>query len=104
MESSQISYSTDDTIEITIPSSDERFTEVSDFLSIRNKGWGQPFSTFPTPQYTIRFIGVEDELVFPLWIGVNWIGVRYKGKSYSKTLTQSELKTLKDLLGIQSEE
>ena len=76
------------------------FAKTADFLTTREDKWTVPFGTYPTPKYTISFVDDRNELIFPLWIGANWIGIRYKSESYTRTLTQNELDSLKVVLGL----
>ncbi len=82
-----------------ITDNDPSFESIKDFVSGQEPQWGQPLGTFPTPQITVAFLDSSDNLLFPLWIGPNWIGTRYKNDSYLKNLPESEIDSLRIMLG-----
>ena len=78
---------------------DPGFFLVKDFMSNQEPQWGQTLGTFPSPQLTVAFLDSSENLLFPLWIGPNWIGTRYENESYLKNIPENEIDSLKTMLG-----
>ncbi len=80
--------------------SDSRFSELAEFISKQESGWGTGgVGTFPTPEISISFYS-QKELKFPLWIESDWIRTRIEGKSYSKNVSPEELDQFKNLCAL----
>lgn len=77
------------------------FEKLNSFLVNHEDNWDKPIGTYPTPIYTISFLDKDSALIFPLWIGENWIGTRVGDNSYSKTLNEEDLDLLKEILELE---